>query len=81
MSLRDLPRGSYSEWQGYKIKVGERDMIWVSKDGGNPMPGACCFQTEEDAKKGIAALVVAKAIVGEEKPIGDVFWSLMELSK
>lgn len=83
--IRDLPHGSHVEWQGYTIKLGERGMIWVSKGGCNPMPGACCFETEADAKKGIAALVVAKTITKNwnfgEPTLGDVFWSLLELSR
>lgn len=83
--LRNMPNGSYSEWQGYTMKIGERDMIWVSKDGSNPMPGACCFKTCADARKGIAALVLANAICAPNVPgapsKGDVFWSLLELNR
>lgn len=73
------------EWQGYTFKLGANDCFWVTKDGGNPMPGACCFSTAEDAKKGIAALVVANAITASQAPgmpsKGDIFWSLLELSR
>lgn len=74
------------EWQGYTYKKGERGMYWVSKNGINPMPGACCFATPEDAQRGIAALVVANAICppllqGGAPLNSDVFWSLLELSK
>lgn len=81
----ELPKGATLSWQGYTIRRGERDMLWVSRDHGNPMPGACCFSTVADAKKGIAALVVANAIcapnVKGAPSHGDVFWSLLELSK
>lgn len=80
---RDLPWNAVVTWNGYRIARGERDLIWVTKDHANPMPGACCFKTVDQAKKGIAALALAKIIAGDERPelVGDAFWSLMELSR
>ena len=71
------------EWCGFTFRRGERDMLWVSKDGMNPMPGACCFSTPEQARKGIAALILADAITGKTQhpQHGDVFWALIELTR
>lgn len=70
------------EWMGYKYKIGERGMYWVTKDRCNPMPGACCFGTAGDARKGIAALIIATSIWNREhyrRSVGDLFWAIMEL--
>ena len=48
----------------------DRYGFWVSKDGCNPMPGACWFRDEEQAIKGIKAL---EASNGDS----DLFWLLM----
>ncbi len=48
----------------------DRYGFWVSKDGINPMPGACWFRDEDDARKGIRALEMSN---GDS----DLFWLLM----
>lgn len=76
------------EWQGFTFKLGpygKERRYWVSQRGGNPMPGACCFKTPDDAKKGIAALLLTRTILNGTKhdaaAEGLVFWNLMELSR
>lgn len=73
------------EWMGYQYRRGERNAYWVTKGGINPMPGACCFSTQDDARRGIAALVITNAILAgihhDAEARGHVFWSLMELSR
>lgn len=81
-----LGPGDTMTWQYYTIRLGERGMHWVTKNGSNPMPGACCFKTISDAKKGIAALIVTESILRgvaqhDDTAKGDLFWSLMELSR
>lgn len=79
-----LTPGSVVTWQGFQIKLGERDKHWVTRDGTNPIPGAACFETISDAKKGIAALIVTESILAglHDAPAkGRLFWSLLELSR
>lgn len=66
-------------WHGFCVKKGERDMYWVTENGVNPMPGACCFRNFDQAKKGIAALMIAERIAPDH--VGEVFWNLMELAR
>lgn len=80
-----LTPGSVVAWQGFQIKLGERDKHWVTRGGANPIPGAACFETISDAKKGIAALIVADTILTGVKrdaaAKSRLFWSLIELSR
>ena len=76
------------EWQGFTIKgdgKGLSEKFWVSERGTNPMPGACCFSSPAQAKKGIAALLLTRMILigvkHDAAAEGHVFWNLMELSR
>jgi hypothetical protein len=67
------------EYLGYKIWPREQPTwpekdrygFWVSKGGINPMPGACWFQTVDEAREGIRMLELAKGDA-------EIFWLLME---
>ena len=79
MDDQTLQDGTTVEWNGYTIKkkVGYVDKtpgVMVVKDGCNPMPGGCWFHTVDDAKKGIAALILSEQTGGD-------FWCFMELTR
>lgn len=70
-----------TQYRGYTLKPRhqptwpEKDRYgyWVSKDGVNPMPGACWFKDTDQALKGIDALEMSN---GDS----DLFWLLMGLA-
>ncbi len=77
--MSDEKSGVTVEWKGYIIieKVGYGDGkpgVMVVKDGCNAMPGATWFESVEQAKKGIAALILSEQTGGD-------FWMFMELAK
>lgn len=84
-------------WMGYVIRrkqdfsSGQRDTVGyvVTRNEVAIMPGATWFVTPDQAKKGIAAFVLAKKIMGDPGPNfkdpyscdGPTFWCLMELTR
>jgi hypothetical protein len=74
---------AHVSWAGHTIKPsGENPGGFVVVKGiVNVMPGATWFHTIDDAKKGIAALELAKAIAPSPDKIGHLFWMLMELTQ
>lgn len=53
----------------------------VSKDGVNVIPGAIWFTSVGEAKKGIAALELAKRIAYSNEDEAKTFWLILELNK
>lgn len=92
--MPDYTVTSTHEFMGYTI-VEKRDFpkdspmsgFVVTKNGANPMPGACWFDDVQKAKKGIAAYVLACKIApvtydgGIQTCEPGIFWMLMELVK
>lgn len=82
-------------WCGYTVKRKQdfgqyqKDRVgYVVTDGGiiNVMPGGAWFESVADAKKGIAALELAKRIAPDNRAHSDgcdghFFWMLMELTR
>lgn len=82
-------------WNGYRIEpkqdFGPNGFLiegrWVksgfvvTKQGCNVMPGATWFETEPEAKKGIAALELAKQAARTQSDIPHCFWMFMELAR
>jgi hypothetical protein len=90
-AMTELGPDDHSEWYGFRIER-KKDMAnWQAKPGYvvvekgcNPMPGAAWFTTVAGARKGIAALMLARRIAptpNGDRCESDIFWMLMELTR
>lgn len=88
----ELDENASMKWSGYTVKrkldfpmdKGKPNKVGyvVTKDDCNVMPGATWFVSVDQAKKGIAALILSNNIAGPHSmDQGLFFWMLLELSK
>lgn len=94
MNTQEILDATPREWLGYSIhpithpspgffvKGQYVTKGWgVSKDGVNIMPGACWFTSIAEARKGIAALELAKRIAYSDQDEANTFWMILELNR